>query len=182
MLANKYDGPDIPEGYKEQFERLLAKMSEETGGRYKVEVHQWGCVLPTPIGKYGKKIEVYEMKKDFEQLNGVYANKKEFKAKIKQFIVDEFYSETKSILFHERPMMIGKCRKCDTYHENQQVETTDMNGMKVIRGAFPNDISGGPNCCRQTSKWCGVWMANDDREIFWGSCNIKEIGFYRFIE
>lgn len=75
---------DLPEKYRKLFNDILIMMEKETGDMYQFTINKFGEYNDNKyiIGDFKKrkqKIQVYDMKPEYKELEGVYNNMKEIR-------------------------------------------------------------------------------------------------------
>jgi hypothetical protein len=173
---------ELPEKYKLQFKNLLQEMEAETGELFQITIDKFNDIKANYVlGDFTTrncKLEIYEILPEYNELIGTYDSREEFSSLLKKLRCKELFSETK---LYDAPngkiWLIGKCKKCNSYHNN-------------VDGRAPNvvDVTVCQNCHHTLySKWDKVRLSNNCDSIYIpnGRCGtftlIDNIGKYRFV-
>ncbi len=81
---------DIPQKYKDSLQTVLDQMETETGSMYQFTVNKFGnpsnynCIVGD-FGERNSKIQVYDMDPAYQELEGIYQNRKDIENRIQEY-------------------------------------------------------------------------------------------------
>ena len=176
---------NIPQKYKDMLQNILELMEKETGNMYQFTVNTFGvqnhynCI----IGNFNRnyKIKICEMKSGYEELEGIYNNKKEIYDKVKMLRANERYYDFKEYTDKRgKTYTIGKCKHCNSYNENNPT----MSANNIDNSCCQND-----KCTKKIhfSKWDNIQLDHNTNQIWdngggGGICEWHELGKWEMIK
>ncbi len=190
IIMNKKE-IELSSVHRFQIQTLIERINLECGIKTKLTLTQFDREDSVEFCEFDGKLVVYDMDKNFKELEGNYENMQDLKDRIKQLQVNEYYSETKSVEWNNEPLIIGKCRKCGSYNDDRRTERRNKSMYMVgedpteLVTVKPNDIDVRPRCCPSWSPWGSVDPSRTDGWIWerhgWRGDGTG-IGRYKFIE
>ena len=103
---------NFPEYYKSKFILLLNELEQDTGNMYQLDIFQHdvsGKIILNEFVKRSYKVEVFNMKESYKELNGIYDNLEAVESKIRQL---------HNIEIKLKSGTYKTCRSCSEYDEN----------------------------------------------------------------
>jgi len=99
-------------------------MEKDTGHMYQITINKFGEYNDNKyvIGCFKnrkQKIQVYDMKPEYKELEGFYNNMKEIREKIIYLNAMEFYDDIKKF-DNVKEILIGKCKTCHSYGDKDR--------------------------------------------------------------
>lgn len=175
----------IPQKYEDMLQNVLEQMEAETGNMYQFTVNTFGIhpQYNTIIGNFNRdyKIQVCNMKKGYEELEGIYNNKSEVYKRVRMLRAMEYYYDFKEYTDkYGKTYTIGKCKICNSYNEN-------------VPNRSPNNIDN--SCCQNDqcskkvrfSKWDNIELDHHTDKIWdngggGGIFECHELGKWKMIK
>ena len=125
---------DVPLKYKRKFDEIIEELENEMGNIYEIKIKQFNqqkkhnTLKLCKIKEKNNKIEVFNMAKDYEELNGIYDNINKVNKKIIDLQNRDKFEDTKEGIIpvdpinddinkEPTPVIFGKCIKCHQYSD-----------------------------------------------------------------
>ena len=109
---------DLPQKYLKLLDHTRKYLETHTNNLYQIELYQFGTKDRIVLGNFESrelKIQVSQMEKNYEELNGMYNNIDDIRKTITQNILNDVCEEFKEGTIDNQKYIIGKCKRCHTY-------------------------------------------------------------------